>query len=333
MASKLARVVGSINRPKKKMGTGGLYAGNNPKPLTGGFGPGTNAGPARVAPPVQMANPPATPITPPVTPPATPPATPPDTGPPKDSVYIAEEATAATKRGTGLGVVKLGEEEAGREYGYTDRTGDIEDNSNPFNRRKLLVTKYGQARNRTRGSYASQGQLYSGALANAEGSDAYTNLADVNTNIKNARGVFDELAGRRTTLGTNYETDVNTADAGNLTRALLKPPATPDPTFPNDPKKEGEFVKLKPEQQANYLKASKGTRNMPSPKDWMHKGVQTKPGGNLAPGAGKFNKEFSKLTGPHQAHYQQYLAAQAQSGKKAASPLYWLAVRNKLGGK
>jgi hypothetical protein len=85
---------------------------------------------------------------------------------PFDPQYDASVAGLGVRRDDALADIAYDEGELKQEFGFDDP-------SNPFSRARLLQRSYDEQKNRTTNSYASMGQLYSGAVQNARSSDTH----------------------------------------------------------------------------------------------------------------------------------------------------------------
>lgn len=100
------------------------------------------------------------------------------------------------------------------DYGYTgsDTNGDgipdsgfTLDPNNPFSRAALLQKTYEQNQRGTTNSMAAQGQLYSGALQDAQNENTFQNQAGVDSNQKSFNRMLDELLRGRRDAGLSTE--------------------------------------------------------------------------------------------------------------------------------
>jgi hypothetical protein len=112
-----------------------------------------------------------------------PPGTPPPVGgPPPD--WQHDELVAGQQRNVGYADAQATYDRGRiqRDYGY-DATGAV-DPSNPYSRAALLDRHFKETTMGNTNSFASQGQLYSGALQDAQNASTFNYLGDSN-NLKN----------------------------------------------------------------------------------------------------------------------------------------------------
>lgn len=123
-----------------------------------------------------------------------------------------------------------------RRYGFTD-AGDIDPN-NPFGQAQLLKRSYDQSQRGNTNSYASRGQLYSGALQRAK-DDAQFNYQANDAAMRNQysqdlAGLSAQRAAAANQLNTsksaNYWDWVNSQIAARAAGVGNAPPPAPEPT-------------------------------------------------------------------------------------------------------
>ena len=136
------------------------------------------------------------------------------------------------------------------DYGYGatfdptsgDVTGLSFDPANPFSRAALLRRNYQQAKTGTANSLASRGQLYSGAMANAQNANDFGYLQGENSLQGALTQTLIGIAQRGRGAGTDYELGGAQAGAESVNRAIAQdtgvqafagqatPPAPPAPS-------------------------------------------------------------------------------------------------------
>jgi hypothetical protein len=84
--------------------------------------------------------------------------------PPPDPTYEAARAAAGRN-------IQIGDAEAAYQHAALSNEYGIGDASNPYSKAALLQNSYNQAKLATTNSLAAQGQLYSGAMVNAQGTN------------------------------------------------------------------------------------------------------------------------------------------------------------------
>lgn len=113
---------------------------------------------------------PAAPVKAPARAPVAPPAAAPAAALPPDASYEATIAGLASRRDSTVAGLGQQRQQGLLDYGYTEGApGQIAfDPTNPYSQAAILKRNYDQARAGNTNSYAARGQLYSGALQNAQ---------------------------------------------------------------------------------------------------------------------------------------------------------------------
>lgn len=164
------------------------------------------------------------PVAKPVTPKApTAPASAPQrpTAPPPDATYEATIGGLSRQRDVNMAGLEQQRQQGLLNYGYTqDAGGGIAfDATNPYSQAALLKRHYDQARAGNTTSYAAQGQLYSGALQNAQ---AETNFGESQGSDALQKQLMAFLANNlqsKAQAGVDYEAGYAQAGASRLDRA------------------------------------------------------------------------------------------------------------------
>jgi hypothetical protein len=147
---------------------------------------------------------------------------------PPDANYDATVAGANKQHDITAADIKRAHDQALLQYGYIQTSGDPThiqfDPSNPFSQAAMLKRNYDQAQTGNTNSYAARGQLYSGALQNAQnesgfqyqkGSDTISKaLIDFLANNQSAGATND--TNLQTTLGQAFGSRVQNAGANPL---------------------------------------------------------------------------------------------------------------------
>jgi hypothetical protein len=149
-----------------------------------------------------------------------------------DTAYLGQVAANDRPYQTGLAQLPGNLQALGSQYGYSysqDPTNPLNvtvggvDTSNPYSRAALLQRSYDNTKRGNTTSLAARGQLYSGALQNAQNT-AFTNFNQAST--ENRAGFENAIRGYVNSLGqVGAERDVaNTGAFGDLvTRAANDP--------------------------------------------------------------------------------------------------------------
>lgn len=114
----------------------------------------------------------------------------------------------------------------GATYGLgVDATGNvIDDKSNPYSRAAALQTAYDQSVRGTNNSYAARGQLYSGAIQNAQNWNATQNGSRRDALIREFTSVRTGLDSRDLSARNAYQAAVDAAGAQNIQYGIDHPP-------------------------------------------------------------------------------------------------------------
>lgn len=108
-------------------------------------------------------------------------------------------------------------------------TGLTFDPNNPFSRAALLRKNYQQAKTGTTNSLASRGQLYSGAMTNAQNANDSGFQQNDNALQTSLGQVLSGILGRQRTANTDYETGAGVAYGDRISRAQSSPLYNPAP--------------------------------------------------------------------------------------------------------
>jgi hypothetical protein len=139
---------------------------------------------------------------------------------PFDPQYDASVAGLGVRRDDALADIAYDEGELKQEFGFDDP-------SNPFSRARLLQRSYDEQKNRTTNSYASMGQLYSGAVQNARSSDTHNyDVAHDSLRRDYDRALEAFRRGRRD-ANRGYDEGVVGAAGERLDRSLSQPVEDP----------------------------------------------------------------------------------------------------------
>jgi hypothetical protein len=122
----------------------------------------------------------------------------------------------------------------GGTYGFgLDASGNVvDDHSNPYSRAAALQTAYDNSVRGTNNSMAARGQLYSGALQNAQNWNAHQNLASRDALIRAFRNAAGSLDERDTRAKNAYLDAQGAAQAAAIQWAIEHPPPPPPPPDP-----------------------------------------------------------------------------------------------------
>lgn len=138
-------------------------------------------------------------------------------GLPSDSLYTTQTAANRAAYDTRINNDLQSETRLGLDYGIDfQRNADgslgsynispTVDVSNPFSQAALLKRSYDQSVRGTTNSYAAQGQLYSGALENAQSENAFKNLQQQDSLLKQFRDNFLNIGADRAAAGNELST-------------------------------------------------------------------------------------------------------------------------------
>ncbi len=144
---------------------------------------------------------------------------------PYDPIYSNTMTNLGSTRDQSLARLTLQEGQAKRAYGFDDP-------SNPYSRSKLLEQSYFENRAGIGTSMASRGQLYSGALTNAQ----TANTGQYNQDVGLLRDEYNTLLSGygqdRLDVQAEYQRGGRTAGSQALQDALDNPPQDPGETTP-----------------------------------------------------------------------------------------------------
>lgn len=160
-------------------------------------------------------------------------ATRPTTLPP-DATYEATVGGLTRQRDVNMAGLEQQRQQGLLNYGYTqDAGGGIAfDATNPYSQAALLKRHYDQARTGNTTSYAARGQLYSGALQNAQ---AETNFGESQGSDALQKQLMAFLASNlqsKTQAGVDYDTGYAQAGAARIDRAPDNPLYAPVTSAP-----------------------------------------------------------------------------------------------------
>lgn len=142
-------------------------------------------------------------------------------GPPVDPVYDNTIGTLQRTRDTTLAGLTGQRTRTLADYGYNEGVGgSLTVNPNdPFSKAALLQRTYDQRRTGNTNSYAARGQLYSGALQNAQDAANFGQLRDSDQLQKALINFLAGNTGARNTAQTNYELGAGQALGDRIVRA------------------------------------------------------------------------------------------------------------------
>jgi hypothetical protein len=163
--------------------------------------------------------------------------------PAPDATYISQVGANNRPYDNALAQLPANLQAAGAQYGYSysqDPNDPLNvtvggvDTSNPYSRAALLQRSYEQRQRGNTNSLAARGQLYSGALQNAQNS-AFTDYNQAST--ENRQGFENLIRGYISGLGgLGAERDVNNAGAfGSLVERLANDPNQPPAQYAGVP--------------------------------------------------------------------------------------------------
>lgn len=114
----------------------------------------------------------------------------------------------------------------GSNYGLgVDAGGGVyDDPSNPFSQAAGLQAAYDRSKQSNTTSYASQGQLYSGALQNAQDDAALTNARGRDSLIRNFQAANQNIQDQKLAAGNTLQDRIAQAASDSLARSLAAPP-------------------------------------------------------------------------------------------------------------
>lgn len=110
----------------------------------------------------------------------------------------------------------------GSSYGFgVDASGNVmDDHTNPFSKAAALQTSYDNSQRGTLNSYAARGQLYSGAIQNAQDWNQHQNLQGRDTLMREFMGARSQLDMSDTGAKNAYSSAVSQAQAQAAQYAL-----------------------------------------------------------------------------------------------------------------
>lgn len=153
------------------------------------------------------------------------PATPPRAALPPDASYEAQLAALAQRRDSTVTSLGQQRQQGLLDYGYTESApGQIAfDPTNPYSQAAILKRNYDQSRAGNTNSYAAAGQLYSGALQNAQDE---TNFQQGKASDTLQKGLLAFLA-NNTQAGFGAGADYNLGAGQALGDAIDRAPNNP----------------------------------------------------------------------------------------------------------
>lgn len=158
-------------------------------------------------------------------------APPPAVGPqglPVDPFYDAAAGNANRNLSTTLAGLQYQRGQLGSTYGLgTDAAGNVfDDPSNPYSRAAVLKASYDRAKLGTTTGMAAQGQLYSGALQNAQNENARQNDMGRDSLIRQFQNAQQQIRQGELQAQGTFQDQLGQAGSDRLLRALA---ARPDP--------------------------------------------------------------------------------------------------------
>ncbi len=112
------------------------------------------------------------------------------------------------------------ESEVGAQEANTRQEYGFDDTSNPFNRAAMLQRSYTENRTRATNSYAGQGQLYSGALQNAQNENRFQYDKSYDATKREYEGVLGGLRSRRAQIVADAEQRRADAESDRVNSAV-----------------------------------------------------------------------------------------------------------------
>lgn len=142
--------------------------------------------------------------------------------PPVDPQFGADVNTANLNLGTTLQQNQAARGQLGTVFGLgVDASGNtIDDHSNPFSRAAALQTSYDNSVRGTQNSYAARGQLYSGAVQEAQNWNARQNLQSRDNLVRSFMGARQRLDDSDLGAKNAYSSAVSQAQAAAARYAL-----------------------------------------------------------------------------------------------------------------
>jgi hypothetical protein len=169
----------------------------------------------------------------------------PPTPMPWSTQYETTVGNLGRERDFNLANLQSQEQGVQQAYGFNDA-------SNPFARARLLESTYNQSQARTQNSYAGGGQLYSGSLSNALGTNRFNFEHSMGDELTKYQAALADLAQKRLGTQNAFTEGEAQAKAKALEDALAQ---APDPSeAPAKPPFIGKYSK----QLHHKLKQAKG---------------------------------------------------------------------------
>lgn len=147
-------------------------------------------------------------------------------GLPVDPFYDAAVGSANRNLAAGLAQLQYQRGQLGSTFGLgIDPSGAVfEDVSNPYSRAATLQKLYDQSRRGTGTTMAARGQLYSGAMQNAQNQNAQTNLQRRDEMIRQFMAAQQDLRQRELSAGGAHADALAQAGSDAVMRALANRP-------------------------------------------------------------------------------------------------------------
>jgi hypothetical protein len=144
---------------------------------------------------------------------------------PPDASYEQQVALLGQQHDIDLSNLTQAKQQALSQYGYTqDSAGALAfDATNPFSQAAMLKRNYDQAQRGNTNSYAARGQLYSGALQNAQNQTAFQNQAGNDALQKSLLGFLANNTQGVAQSGVNYQTGLAGAEGTRVQNAATNP--------------------------------------------------------------------------------------------------------------
>jgi hypothetical protein len=148
---------------------------------------------------------------------------------PIDPSYGANVNAAQRNLTTTLQEDEAQRAQLGSTYGLgVDSAGNVvDDHSNPYSRAAALQTAYDNSVRGTNNAMAARGQLYSGALQNAQNYNAHQNLMGRDALVREFRNAQSALLKRDLSARNAYEDSISAAEAAKAIFALEHPGQAP----------------------------------------------------------------------------------------------------------
>lgn len=154
--------------------------------------------------------------------------------PPINPQFGADVNSAQRNLDTTLQIDQAQRSQLGSTYGFgVDAAGNtIDDHTNPFSRAAALQTAYDNAVRGTTNSYAARGQLYSGAIQNAQNLNATNNLKGRDALIREFMAARTALDNTDLQAKNAYQSAIEAAQAAAVQYALDHQPDAVVPAVP-----------------------------------------------------------------------------------------------------